>query len=90
MRGEPVKNPLFEFLRGGVVGGAVVGCGDFPELSIGGECLNSARVADWNVAVDIAVNEKDWNAGRGGGIFGRDLIHVEVIFPAGAKKCDFD
>jgi len=89
-QGEPRQNSFLEFLRGGAVSGAVVGCGNFPELSVGGECVNLPGVADWNVAVDFAVDKKDGNAGRGGGIFGRDLIHVEVEFPAGAEECDFD
>ena len=90
VRVEPSQNSFFKFLRGRAVGGAVVSCGNFPKLSVGGECVNSAGVSDWNVAVDFTMDEKDWDVGREGGIFGRDLIHVEVEFPSGAKECDFD
>jgi hypothetical protein len=87
---EQLDDTVLKFFWSGVECATVVGSGDFPELSVGGEGVNSARVADWNIAVDLAVDEKDWDAGRGGGIFGRDLIHVEVVFPTGAEEGDFD
>jgi hypothetical protein len=87
---EPVENAALEFLRRGAEGSAVVGSGDFPELGVGGQRVNSARVADGDVAVDFTVDEKDWDIGRGGGIFRRNLIHVEVVLPAGTEEGDFN
>jgi hypothetical protein len=47
-------------------------------------------VAEGDVAVDFAVDEENGDVGSGGGIFGGDFIHVEVIFQAGAEEGDFD
>jgi hypothetical protein len=68
----------------------VVGSWDLPEVSVRGQRVDTARVADGNITVDFTVDEKDWDFGSCSGIFGRDLIHVEVIFPASAEECDFD
>ena len=43
-------------MRGGTDGTAVAGGRDFPELGVGIVRVNQARVTDWDVAVDLAVN----------------------------------
>jgi hypothetical protein len=49
-------------LRSGVDGAAVIGVGNFPENSVAIEGVDPARVANWDVAVDLAVDEKNWNS----------------------------
>ena len=53
---EPGQDALLKFLGGGAEGAAVVGSGDFPELGVGIMGVNVARVADGDVAVDVAVD----------------------------------
>jgi len=87
---EPREQALFEFLRGGAEGAAVVGGGDLPELGVGSASVNAAGVADRNVAVDFAVNQENGDRGGGGGIFWRNVLHVEVVLQAGADESDLD
>jgi hypothetical protein len=89
-RGEPVQKTLLEFLRGGAESAAVVGSGDFPELRVGGARVNKAGVAEGDVAVDLAVDEKNWDAGCGRGVLGGDLLHAKVVLPAGPEESGFD
>ncbi len=84
------QKSLLEFLWGGADGAAVVGGADFPELGVGIARVDEAGVADWDVAVDLAVDEKDGGRRCGDGIFRRNLLHVEVVFQAGAEEGDFD
>jgi hypothetical protein len=68
----------------------MVGGGDFPELGVWVTGADAAGVADGDVAVDLAVNEKDRDRRCGDGLFRRDFLHVEVIFPVRAEEGDFD
>jgi len=77
-------------LGGGAYGSAVVGTGDFPELCVGSAGVNGFGVANGNVAVDLAVDEKNWNFGRCDGVLGRKCRQVEVVLPTRSKKRDFD
>ncbi len=43
-----------------------------------------------NVAVDLAMNQKDRNFGACDRIFWRDLLHVEAVLPASIEKREFD
>ena len=88
--GEPGQEATFEFLRGSAVSAAVVGVGDFPELSVGIARVDQLRMTDWNVAVDLAVNQENRNVCPGDGIFGRDFLHVEAVLKAGAQESDLD
>jgi hypothetical protein len=36
------------------------------------------------------VDQEDWDGRCGCGIFGRDVLHVEVILQARAEEGDFD
>ena len=90
VRSEPSQKAALEFFRGRAKGAAVVGGWDFPELSARIAGVDTAGMADGDVAVDLAVDEEDWDGGRGYGIFGRDFLHVEVVLPAGAEEGDFN
>ena len=90
MRGEPSQQAVFEFLGSGAHSSAVVGVWYFPELHVRITGVDEAGVADGDVAVDLAVNEKDRNAGRRYGIFWRNIIHVQVVLPARAEKGGLD
>lgn len=90
MVGEPGDDALFEFFWRGADGAAVVGMGDFPEYCIWVVGVNFLRVADRNVAVDLAVDQKDGDLRSCDGLFRRNLLQMEVVFPAGAEECGFD
>lgn len=77
-------------MRGGAYGSAVVGAGDFPELRVGSAGVNGFGVANGNVAVDLAVDEKNWNSCRCDGVLGRKGRQVEVVLPTRAEERDFD
>lgn len=81
---------MFEFFWSGANRAAVVGGGDFPELGFWISSVDGFGVADGDIAVDLAVNEKDRDVCMRDGIFGGNLLHVEVILPAGAKEGDLD
>ena len=81
---------MFELFRACAEGAAVVGSWDFPQDCIWGVGVVSLRVADGDVAVDLAVDQEDWDCRCGGGIFGRDVVQVEVILQAHAEEGDFD
>ena len=87
---EPLQEAALEFLRGGAYGSAVVGAGNFPELCVGSTGVNGFGVADGNVAVDLAVDEKNRNSCRCDGVLGRKCRQVEVVLPTRSKKRDFD
>jgi hypothetical protein len=46
-------------------------------------------MTDWNVAVDLAVNQENGGFSCGYGIFGRDFLHLQVVFEAGTEEGDF-
>ena len=87
---EPIGEALLEFFGGDAEGAAMVGAGDFPELSLRVEGVDTAGVAKRYVAVDLAVDQQDWDVGCGCGILRRDFIHLQVVFPAGAEEGNFD
>lgn len=54
--GEPSQEAALEFLWRGADGAAVVGVGNLPDLRAWSAGANEARVANGDVAVDLAVN----------------------------------
>src|SRR5208282_374371 len=52
--------------------------------------MNEARMPNGNVSIDLAVNQENGDLRDRDRIFGRDLLQVEPIFPAGAQKSSFD
>jgi len=53
---EPLEYFCFEFFWVCAQRAAVICVGDFPELRSGIACVDQAGVADWDVAVDLAVD----------------------------------
>ena len=90
MIGEPSQYALFELRFCSRDCAAVVGVRDFPHWCPGIVRLDLAGVPDWNVAVNLAMDQEDWDFGGGNRILGRDRLHVEVVLPACTEKCDFD
>ena len=88
--GEPGLQAVLEFLWGCAYGSAVIGVRDFPEDHVAIAELDFKRVPRGNVAIDLAVNQEDWDSGSGDGILGRDLLHVDVILPADVEEGEFD
>ena len=88
--GEPRQHALFEFLWGGAYCSAVVGVGDFPQNYFWIAGLDLARVANGYVAVDLAVNQEDWDLCGCYGIFWRDLLHIEMVLGADVEERKFD
>jgi hypothetical protein len=86
---EPGQQAAIEFLGSGGGGTAVFGAGDFPKLDFGIAGMDLAGVADGDVGVELAVDHQNRDMGRGYGVFGRDLIHVQVVFQAGAQERNF-
>jgi len=68
----------------------MVGVRNFPESDAGINVMDLTGVTNWNVAIGLTVNEKNWNTRDGDGIFGRDLIHVEMVLPADIEESEFD
>lgn len=62
---KPCEQTKLEFFWGRADRAAVIGGGDFPELCSGRVDMDQARVPDGNVAVDLAVNQKNWNCACG-------------------------
>jgi hypothetical protein len=89
MGNEPVQQAAIEFLGSAGGGTAVFGAGDFPKLDFGIARMDLAGVADGDVAVELAVDYQNRDKGRDSGIFGRDLIHVEVVLQAGPQERNF-
>jgi len=87
---EPRQNAVLEFFRGGTDCAAMVGGRHFPQDCVWGVGMDSFRMANWDVAIDLAVDQEDWDGRCGCGIFGRDVLHVEVILQARAEEGDFD
>ncbi len=54
---------MFKFLWGGADGSAVIGVGNFPENGVGIAGVDATRVTERNIAVDLTVNEENWNSG---------------------------
>ena len=77
---------MLEFFGGGADSAAVVGGGRGPERCIWGAGVDATRVADGDVAVDLAVNQKDRDRGGGYGILRRDIFHFEVILQARSQE----
>jgi len=81
---------LFKFSWSCADGAAVIGVGDLPENRVRIAGVDLAGVAEGNVAVDLAVDEKNWNSRGGDGVLGRDWPHVQVMFPADIEEREFD
>ncbi len=90
MGNKPGQETTCKFLRGGAGSAAMVGVEDFPEFGVGITGVDDFRMADRNVAVDFAVNQKNWDFGCGNGIFGRNFVHVKFVFQSGSEEGDFD
>ena len=86
---EPAQYALLELLLGSGDCPAVVGVRDLPQWCPGIVRLDLAGVADWNVAINLAMDQEDWNFCCSCGIFGRDRLQIEVVLPACTEKCDF-
>ena len=80
----------FEFCWSSAYGSAVIGVGDFPENCVAIPGLNAAGMANRYVAVDLAVNQEDWNWRGCDGIFWRGLLQVEMVLPADVEESEFD
>ena len=100
-RAQPRKLPVIGLVDGvwphltGQVGrglreNGLVGGRDFPELRVRIARVNEAGVAHGDVAVDLAVDEENRDGRRSDGIFRRNFLQVEVVFPAHAQEGDFD
>ena len=68
----------------------MVGVGDLPELGVWISRVDDLRMAHGNVAVDLAVNQENRDRRGCDGIFGRNILHAEVVLQAGAEEGDFD
>ena len=87
---KPFEQALLEFLWSGADGAAMVGVGNFPENDAGINVMDLTGVTNWNIAINLTMNEEDWHTGRGDGILRRRLIHVEMVFPADVEESEFD
>lgn len=87
---KPFEHALLEFLWSYTNGAAMVGVGNFPENDAGISVMDLAGVTNWNVAIDLPVNEEDWHTRDGDCIFGRSLIHVEMVLPANIEESEFN
>ena len=67
----------------------MIGVGDFPKNYVAIAGLDAAGMAEGDVAVDLAVNQKDRHSGGCDRIFRRDLLHVEAVFPASVEEGEF-
>ena len=47
-------------------------------------------MADWDVSVDLAVNQEDWDLRGCYGVLWRDMLHVEMVFRADEEESEFD
>jgi hypothetical protein len=88
--GEPREEASLEFFGCRAEGAAVIGSGNLPENCARIASCEAEGVAKGNVAIHLAVNEKNGNVGGSEGIFGRDLLHVEVILQADVEESEFD
>ena len=87
---EPCEDAVFEFLWRCADGSAVIGVWDFPQHCVAIAGLDAVRVAERNVAIDLTVNQKDWDSRGRDGIFGRDLLHVETILRPNVEESKLD
>ena len=67
----------------------MIGVGHFPEHRIATAGSDAARVPEGNVAVVLAMDQKNWNGG-GDRIFWRDLLQVEPVLPADVEERELD
>jgi hypothetical protein len=88
--GEPGYETEFKISWSFAYRTAVAGCGDFPQGNVGIAGLDTMRVADRNVAVDLAVNQGNWNRGCCYRIFWGDLLHAESVLPSDVEESEFD
>jgi hypothetical protein len=77
-------------LWSGAYGSAVLGVGDLPENYVRIAGPDATGMARRNVAVDLAMNQKDRNSGSCDRIFWRDLLHVQAVLPARIEEGEFD
>src|SRR5208337_1563297 len=75
--------------RGGE-GAAVICARDLPENCLGIAGVDETRVTQRNIAIDVSVDGQNWDSRGGDGIFWRNLLHVEVIFPANIEESKFN
>jgi hypothetical protein len=68
----------------------VIGVGDIPQNDIPIASLYAVGMADWNVAVDVAVQQEDRNPRGGYRVFWRNLLHIEAVFDAGGEEGKFN
>jgi hypothetical protein len=87
---EPREQAAAELFRGGANGAAVIRVVNLPENYPRVTDLNVTGVSEGDVAIDLAVDQKDRDSRRGDYIFWGDLLHVEPVFPAYIKKSKFD
>jgi hypothetical protein len=87
---EPCEDAVFEFLWRCADGSAVIGVWDFPQHCVAIAGLDAVRVAERNVAIDLTVNQKDWDSRDRDGIFRRDLLHVETVLRPNVEESKLD
>ena len=87
---EPREHATAELFRGGANGAAVIRVVNLPESYPRVTDLNVSGVSEGDVAIDLAVDQKDRDSSRGDCIFWRDLLHVEPVLPACIEKSKFD
>ena len=87
---EPREQAAAELFRGGANGAAVIRIVNLPENYPRVTDLNVTGVSEGDVAIDLAVDQKDRDSSRGDRIFWGDLLHVEPVLPACIEKSKFD
>ena len=87
---EPCEQVLLEFFWGFADGPTVIGCGYFPQDCFAIARLNLVGMTNRDVAVDLSVDQKDWDLRGGDGVFWCDLLHVESALQADVEEGEFD
>src|ERR1700722_12066517 len=87
---EPREQAAAELFRGGANGAAVIRVVNLPENCPRVMDLNVTGVSEGDVAIDLAVDQKDRDSSRGDCIFWGDLQHVEPVPPPCIEKSEFD
>ena len=90
VRMEPGEQSPVEPLWGGANGAAVIRVVNLPENYPRVTDLNATGVSEGDVAIDLAVDQKDRDSSRGDCIFWGDLLHVEPVLPVCIEKGEFD
>src|SRR5208337_3453610 len=67
--GEPTEQALFELVRIGADGAAVICARDLPENCLGIAGVDETRVTQRNIAIDVSVDGQNWDSRGGDGIF---------------------